>query len=63
MDLPVWQKLYEELQDQNFVIIAVAMDSRKLEQVRQLFQQQIDDGLHPGAGLAVYRYGNLVLDI
>jgi len=42
---------------------AVAMDSQKLEQVRQLFQQQIDDGLHPGAGLAVYRYGNLVLDI
>jgi len=42
---------------------AVAMDSQKLEQVKQLFQQQIDDGLHPGAGLAVYRYGNLVLDI
>ena len=29
----------------------------------QLFQQQIDEGLHPGAGLAVYRYGNLVLDV
>jgi len=42
---------------------AVAMDSQKLEQVKQLFQQQIDQGLHPGAGLAVYRYGNLVLDI
>ena len=42
---------------------AVAMDSQKLEQVNQLFQQQIDEGLHPGAGLAVYRYGNLVLDI
>jgi CubicO group peptidase (beta-lactamase class C family) len=42
---------------------AVAMDSQKLEQVKQLFQRQIDDGLHPGAGLAVYRYGNLVLDI
>ncbi len=42
---------------------AVAMDSQKLEQVRQLFQRQISDGLHPGAGLAVYRYGNLVLDI
>ena len=42
---------------------AVAMDSQKLEQVKQLFKQQIDDGLHPGAGLAVYRYGNLVLDI
>ena len=42
---------------------AVAMDSRKLEQVKELFQRQIDEGLHPGAGLAVYRYGNLVLDI
>lgn len=42
---------------------AVAMDSQKLEQVKQLFHQQIDDGLHPGAGLAVYRYGNLVLNI
>ena len=42
---------------------AVAMDSQKLEQVKQLFQRQIDEGLHPGAGLAVYRYGNLVLDI
>lgn len=28
MDLPVWQKLYAELQDRNFTIIAVAMDSR-----------------------------------
>ena len=42
---------------------AVAMDSQKLEQVNQLFQRQVDEGLHPGAGLAVYRYGNLVLDI
>ncbi len=42
---------------------AVAMDTQKLEQVKQLFQRQIDEGLHPGAGLAVYRYGNLVLDI
>jgi len=42
---------------------AVAMDSQKLEQVKQLFHRQIEDGLHPGAGLAVYRYGNLVLDI
>ena len=41
----------------------VAMDNQKLEQVKQLFHQQIEDGLHPGAGLAVYRYGNLVLDI
>ena len=28
MDLPVWQKLYTELQDRNFMIITVAMDSR-----------------------------------
>ena len=42
---------------------AVQMDGQKLEQVKQLFQQQIDEGIHPGAGLAVYRYGNLVLDI
>ena len=42
---------------------AVAMDGQKLDQVKQLFHQQIDEGIHPGAGLAVYRYGNLVLDI
>ena len=42
---------------------AVAMDSQKLEQVKQLFHRQIEDGRHPGAGLAVYRYGSLVLDI
>ena len=27
---------------------AVAMDSQKLEQVNQLFQRQVDEGLHPG---------------
>lgn len=42
---------------------SVSMDRKKLGQVEELFRQQIDDGLHPGAGLAVYRYGNLVLDI
>ena len=30
----MWQKLYEELQDQNFMIIAVAMDSRGIEAFR-----------------------------
>jgi hypothetical protein len=30
----VWQKLYEELRDQNFIIIAVAMDSRGVDAVR-----------------------------
>ena len=41
----------------------VSMDPKKLEQVTELFHRQIGAGLHPGAGLAVYRYGNLVLDI
>jgi alkyl hydroperoxide reductase subunit AhpC len=30
----VWQKLYEELKDQNFMIITVAMDSRGESAVR-----------------------------
>ena len=30
----MWQKLYTELQDQNFLIIAVAMDSRGVGAVR-----------------------------
>jgi CubicO group peptidase (beta-lactamase class C family) len=42
---------------------SVSMDSQKLEQVTELFHRQIGAGLHPGAGLAVYRYGSLVLDI
>jgi CubicO group peptidase (beta-lactamase class C family) len=41
----------------------VGMDPEKLEQVQQLFHAQIAQGLHPGAGLAVYRYGHRVLDI
>ena len=39
------------------------MDRAKLGHVEELFRQQIEDGLHPGAGLAVYRYGNLVIAI
>ena len=42
---------------------SVSMDRAKLGHVEELFRQQIDDGLHPGAGLAVYPYGNLVLEI
>ena len=42
---------------------AVSMDSRKLRKVEELFHSQISDGLHPGAGLAVYRYGQPVLDL
>ena len=41
----------------------VSMDSGKLQQAMDLFHQQIADGVHPGAGLAVYRYGKLVLDV
>ena len=42
---------------------AVEMDTQKLKKVEELFHEQINIGLHPGAGLAVYRYGNLVLDL
>ena len=39
------------------------MDPRGLERVRELFFEQIEAGLHPGAALAVYRHGQLVLDL
>ena len=42
---------------------SVQMDPQALGRVEEIFQQQIDQGLHPGAALAVYRYGQLVLDI
>ena len=41
----------------------VGMDPQALERVRGLFFQQIQSGLHPGAALAVYRHGRLVLDL
>ena len=41
----------------------VQMDSQGLAEVEALFNQQIADGLHPGAGLAVYRHGSLALDL
>ena len=41
----------------------VSMSATGLEEVTRLFHQQIADGVHPGAGLAVYRYGRPVLDI
>ncbi len=41
----------------------VQMDALGLEKVKDLFRQQIRDGLHPGAALAVYRHGQLVLDL
>ncbi len=39
------------------------MDPKGLERVKALFQEQIDQGLHPGAAMAVYRRDKLVLDI
>ena len=42
---------------------SVGIDGRKLRLVEELFRRQINSGLHPGAGLTVYRCGNLVLDI
>ncbi len=41
----------------------VSMNPAGLEEVTRVFNRQISEGLHPGAGLAVYRYGSLVLDI
>lgn len=42
---------------------SVQMDPQALGRVEALFQEQIDQELHPGAALAVYRYGQPVLDI
>ena len=42
---------------------SVGMNSQGLERVKALFHQQIERGLHPGAAMAVYRNGKLVLDI
>ena len=39
------------------------MDPQALQRVESLFHEQISQGVHPGAGLAVYRHGNLVLDL
>ena len=41
----------------------VRMDPKGLARVEEIFQQQIEEGRHPGATLAVYRYGQLVLDL
>ena len=42
---------------------SVQMDSKALGRVMEIFQQQIERGLYPGAALAVYRYGQAVLDL
>lgn len=34
MDLPVWQRLYDELKDRNFMVVAVAEESRGAEHAR-----------------------------
>lgn len=41
----------------------VQMNPRGLQQVEGLFHQQIEQGVHPGAALAVYRHGKQVLDL
>ena len=41
----------------------VQMDSQALKRVEELFSEQINSGLHPGAGRAVYRHGQPVLDL
>ena len=42
---------------------AARMDPAALQRVEALFHEQLDQGAHPGAGLAAYRHGNLVLDL
>jgi len=42
---------------------AAAMDREGLRAVEALFQRQIDEGLHPGASVAAYRHGRLVLEL
>ena len=39
------------------------MDPQGLNRVEELFNQQIETGVHPGAALAVYRHGLPVLDL
>ncbi len=39
------------------------MNTEALRATEELFFKQIENGLHPGAALAVYRHGELVLDL
>ena len=41
----------------------VKMDPKALQRVAELFQEQIEQRVHPGAALAVYRHGKQVLDL
>jgi CubicO group peptidase (beta-lactamase class C family) len=42
---------------------AVQMDPKGLQHVEELFRNQIEIGVHPGAALGVYRNGKQVLDL
>ena len=42
---------------------SVQLDPNALQQVEELFHEQIEIGVHPGAALAVYRHGKLALDL
>ena len=45
------------------VLEEVGMDPIAVQELQDLFRRQIDQGLHPGAGLAVYRHGRLAVDL
>lgn len=45
------------------VLEEVGMDPAAVQELENLFRHQIDQGLHPGAGLAVYRHGRLAVDL
>ena len=42
---------------------SVQMNTEALRATEELFHKQIENGLHPGASLAAYRYGKSVLDL
>ena len=45
------------------VLEEVGMDPIAVQELEALFRKQIDQGLHPGAVLAVYRHGKLAVDL
>ena len=45
------------------VLDPTGMNPTAVQELETLFRQQIDRGLHPGAGLAVYRHGKLAVDL
>lgn len=44
-------------------VAAAGLDPEATRELAALFHRQIADGLHPGAGLAVYRNGRLAVDL